>query len=573
VPRAALSVLLALSLVVGAAPSAVATAVRYSAPVDGEVLRGFTAPEHDYGPGHRGVDLAARPGATVRTAAAGEVVFAGSVAGARWVTVRHADGIRTSYGHLDRIVVRVGDDLAGGDAIGTATGRNGDALRPEEGLHWSARRGELYIDPLTLLGADPRPTLVGPGGWTGSALVVQPYAPYEGGSRFHVLAPGSPVVDRQGFARPPNHHHLVQLPGYGTEGPHGVLDAGRLGYGPRDSSLFSYRGCDPDAAGCDPRSYGGTDTDLEVDEAAALLDGHLRALQRAQPGRPVDLLGHSMGGDVATHYLTYHYDPTDPGLPPIGSLITVATPHGGSGLASLAQVVGDDVLIGNVVDVARRGAVLAGAEGADRVRFGSAPLARYGGRGGDRPERDPDRLAELGVSVLEVAASRDLVVGRSDAGSFGPALVLPGGHGSVTEREATYLAVHDHLAGREVTGAGGAAGWATDELADLTRWTGLGLELSPVLGFSRALAAKDAAAALFEIGKEAIGGPNTWQRRHRVPGGRSRVGGRCRGHRGTLPHVRVRAAPSGAGRRTRLPRPAPSLHTPVDGRPRCPRAA
>ncbi|MEX1163778.1 MAG: peptidoglycan DD-metalloendopeptidase family protein [Nitriliruptor sp.] len=318
-----------------AVDAAPASTVRYEPPVPGAVLRGFADPEHAYAPGHRGVDLAADHGAPVASAAAGEVTFAGTVAGRRWVTVAHADGVRTSYGHLAAVHVATGTAVARGQVLGAATGSNGDdPLRPEPGLHWSARRGEVYLDPLSLLGGLPRPTLVGPGGWRGSHLVVQPYAPYEGGSRFAVLAPGSPTAGHRGYARAPNHHHLVQLPGYGTEGPHPVLDPGYLGYGPGDSSEFSYRGCDPTPLGCSGHPYGGTDTDLTVDDAAALLDQHLRAQQRAQPGRPVDLLGHSMGGDVATHYLTYLYDPTDPGLPPIGSLITIGTPTAAAGSAT-----------------------------------------------------------------------------------------------------------------------------------------------------------------------------------------------------------------------------------------------
>lgn len=487
-------------------------AVRYELPVSAEVLRPFDAPDHSYGPGHRGVDLAAAAGTVVRAAGAGEVVFAGSVAGANWVTVAHADGIRTSYGHLGRLAVRSGQAVAIGASVGTATGDHGDRLRPEAGLHWSARLGDTYLDPLDLLGPPPRPTLVGSGGWTGSALVVEPYPPYEGGSRFGVLAPSSPAVAHRGFARAPNHHHLVQVPGYGTEGPHPVLQPGHLGYGSADASVLSYRGCEPTPTGCDAYPYGGTDTDLDVDVAAARLDEHLRARQRAQPGRPVDLLGHSMGGDVASHYLTYRYDPADPALPPVGSLITLASPHGGSGVASLARAIGDDVALGHQVEVARQLAVVAGFEGAGRVRFGSAPLARYGGRFGDgRPQRDPARLAALGIEVLEIAGSRDLVVARGDASASGTPTVLPGGHGSLKEAEATYLAVHDFLARRPVTGAGGAAGWLTDEVADLARWSGAALELSPVLGFSRALAAGDTARALYEIGKELIGGPNRWQ--------------------------------------------------------------
>ena len=45
------------------------------------VVRRFSPPPHPWLPGHRGVDLAGRPGAVVRAAGAGTVVFAGTVAG------------------------------------------------------------------------------------------------------------------------------------------------------------------------------------------------------------------------------------------------------------------------------------------------------------------------------------------------------------------------------------------------------------------------------------------------------------------------------------------------------------
>ncbi|MEX1163777.1 MAG: hypothetical protein WEB03_09360 [Nitriliruptor sp.] len=80
----------------------------------------------------------------------------------------------------------------------------------------------------------------------------------------------------------------------------------------------------------------------------------------------------------------------------------------------------------------------------------------------------------------------------------------------MTGVEATYLAVHDHLASRPVTGAGGAAGWATDEAAELARWAGAFVDHSPVLGLGRALAADDVARELWETGKLLVGGPNRW---------------------------------------------------------------
>src|SRR4029453_15819458 len=69
-------------------------------PVTGAVVRGFDARAGPYGPGHRGIDIAAPVGATVRSPAAGKVVFAGPVAGTSWVSLLVAPGVRVTLGPL-----------------------------------------------------------------------------------------------------------------------------------------------------------------------------------------------------------------------------------------------------------------------------------------------------------------------------------------------------------------------------------------------------------------------------------------------------------------------------------------
>src|SRR5436190_4226903 len=95
-------------------------------PVDGAVVRPFVAPASVYGPGHRGVDLAAPPGTPVRAANDGTVVFAGAVAGSLHVTVAHDGGLRTSYSFLQSVAVREGAAVARGDVVGTAGGSGPD---------------------------------------------------------------------------------------------------------------------------------------------------------------------------------------------------------------------------------------------------------------------------------------------------------------------------------------------------------------------------------------------------------------------------------------------------------------
>jgi murein DD-endopeptidase MepM/ murein hydrolase activator NlpD len=62
-------------------------------PVAGAVVRGFDARAGPFGPGHRGIDIAAPVGELVRSPTAGKVTFAGPVAGANWVSLLAAPGV------------------------------------------------------------------------------------------------------------------------------------------------------------------------------------------------------------------------------------------------------------------------------------------------------------------------------------------------------------------------------------------------------------------------------------------------------------------------------------------------
>jgi murein DD-endopeptidase MepM/ murein hydrolase activator NlpD len=112
------------------------------------VVRAFRAPATRYGPGHRGVDLAARSGTAVRSAAAGSVRFAGAVAGRGVIVVRHADGISAEYEPV-RPLVRAGGAVGEGQVIGYVQGTHVGC--PAACLHWGARRDGEYLDPLALL--------------------------------------------------------------------------------------------------------------------------------------------------------------------------------------------------------------------------------------------------------------------------------------------------------------------------------------------------------------------------------------------------------------------------------------
>ncbi|MFJ8810208.1 murein hydrolase activator EnvC family protein [Streptomyces sp. NPDC102490] len=115
------------------------------------VLRGWEPPATPYGPGHRGVDLAADGGAPVRAVAAGRVSFAGPVAGRGVVSVELTGTgeppLRTTYAPVEA-AVRKGDEVTAGELLGTVeqTGPHCTAC-----LHWGLLRGEVYLNPLSLL--------------------------------------------------------------------------------------------------------------------------------------------------------------------------------------------------------------------------------------------------------------------------------------------------------------------------------------------------------------------------------------------------------------------------------------
>ena len=133
-------------------------------PAPHRVATAYEAPAHDYGPGHRGIDIEApssrgpssgAPGesaeAEVTAPDAGTVAFAGSVAGRGVVTIDHGGGLVST---LEPVVplVAAGDVVARGEAIGTLS-TGGHA--PPGQLHLGARLDGEYINPLRLLGDLP----------------------------------------------------------------------------------------------------------------------------------------------------------------------------------------------------------------------------------------------------------------------------------------------------------------------------------------------------------------------------------------------------------------------------------
>jgi murein DD-endopeptidase MepM/ murein hydrolase activator NlpD len=123
----------------------------YRMPLRGpwQVVTPFKAPASHYSAGHRGTDFAALQGADVHAASAGRVRFQGQVAGRGVVVLAHPDGISTEYEPVTSLV-HTGQVVVSGQTLGHLSGHHA-GCSPATCLHWGARRGGVYLDPMSLL--------------------------------------------------------------------------------------------------------------------------------------------------------------------------------------------------------------------------------------------------------------------------------------------------------------------------------------------------------------------------------------------------------------------------------------
>ncbi|MFZ4166618.1 M23 family metallopeptidase [Brevundimonas sp. NPDC058933] len=100
---------------------------------------------------HKGVDIAAPKGTSVYTTAEGRVVRAGFQAGGygNFIEVKHPNGLSSIYGHLSRIDVHTGQDVAPGERIGLV-GSTGYSTGPH--LHFEVRRNGAQVNPTKVMG-------------------------------------------------------------------------------------------------------------------------------------------------------------------------------------------------------------------------------------------------------------------------------------------------------------------------------------------------------------------------------------------------------------------------------------
>ena len=119
------------------------------------IVRPFIAPATPYAAGHRGVDIAATEGSAVTAPAEGVVYFAGVVVDRPVLSIRHADGVVSSYEPVES-ALPAGTAILRGQIVGhVLSGHCNSAC-----LHFGVRRYGEYVSPLNYLGGIPRSVLL-----------------------------------------------------------------------------------------------------------------------------------------------------------------------------------------------------------------------------------------------------------------------------------------------------------------------------------------------------------------------------------------------------------------------------
>lgn len=121
---------------------------------------GFDDPNYPYKSygEHTGVDIITAQGSSVYAAADGEVVDVtneNSSASYNYITIKHANGLNSTYGHLSRIDVKIGDKVISGQKIGLSGGRPGTVgAGPYSNgahLHFEVTLNGALVDPLAYI--------------------------------------------------------------------------------------------------------------------------------------------------------------------------------------------------------------------------------------------------------------------------------------------------------------------------------------------------------------------------------------------------------------------------------------
>lgn len=380
----------------------------YQAPIDAPIVDHFRPPAAKWAAGNRGIDYQTTAGTPVTAAEEGRVEFAGQVGGTLHVVVRHPDGLRTSYSFLASIAVVEGQTVSSGTIVGTAGDslhfgvRSGDTyidpelvlrgaafsvhLVPAEGETEAQRRlGEMLRDAVVdeLLSGEHH------GGLTSSvvswlrstadpAAIIRLAVHYSAAtsvtahlagfgaatwrwyrSRSSCTAPGDVG---QVLQQPASDHLAILIAGFGSASSPGagvdLVDLTAAGISADHVMRFSYNGGrTPTSTGApfaalETTTYTSADSQAALEAVASRLADAVAAVAAANPGAPIDVIGHSQGGVVALRGLQIA---ASRGTLPAGThLVTIASPHRGDTVATGADLLSRDPLHEVALDAAER---------------------------------------------------------------------------------------------------------------------------------------------------------------------------------------------------------------------------
>ena len=114
-------------------------------PANGKVIARFSTAQQ----GNKGIDIAGRRGNSIKAAADGKVVYAGSALSGygKLVIVKHNDDYLSAYAHNDKILVKETQRVKAGDVIA----RMGDTDAQRVMLHFEVRFRGKSVNPLKYL--------------------------------------------------------------------------------------------------------------------------------------------------------------------------------------------------------------------------------------------------------------------------------------------------------------------------------------------------------------------------------------------------------------------------------------
>lgn len=109
-----------------------------------------------FGIDHHAVDIPADQGTPIRAPADGTVlVVSMNGLGYSYITLQHADGMQTIYGHVSEALVKEGDIVSFGQVIGRTGGTPGSVgaglLTTGPHLHFAVKLSGVLVDPLQYL--------------------------------------------------------------------------------------------------------------------------------------------------------------------------------------------------------------------------------------------------------------------------------------------------------------------------------------------------------------------------------------------------------------------------------------